>query len=108
MARPSFRPSARPLSRAWLMTAATPNSATGTHGPRRAPGRACGLLLPGPDDDLRRWARAGAPAVGNGCQGRGFTLMDAGREIKLDILRAGHRCTPSRITVVPRGYEFPR
>ena len=40
--------------------------------------------------------------------GRGFTLVDAGQEIKLDMLRSGYRCTTGCITVVPRGYEFTR
>jgi ADP-glucose pyrophosphorylase len=38
--------------------------------------------------------------------GRGFTLVDAGQEVKLDMLRSGYRCSPACITVVPRGYGF--
>jgi glucose-1-phosphate adenylyltransferase len=39
---------------------------------------------------------------------RGFTLVDGGQEIKLDMLRDGYRCTSACITVVPRGYKFTR
>jgi glucose-1-phosphate adenylyltransferase len=38
---------------------------------------------------------------------RGFTLVDGGREVTVELLRTGYRCTDACITVVPRGYEFP-
>jgi glucose-1-phosphate adenylyltransferase len=37
---------------------------------------------------------------------RGFTLVDRGREIDLEMLREGYQCSSSCITVVPRKYEF--
>ncbi len=39
---------------------------------------------------------------------RGFTLVDGGREIKLEMLRDGYRCSDACITVVPRAYDFAR
>jgi glucose-1-phosphate adenylyltransferase len=37
---------------------------------------------------------------------RGFTLVDGGRDVTLEMLRGGYRCTDACITVVPRSYEF--
>jgi glucose-1-phosphate adenylyltransferase len=38
---------------------------------------------------------------------RGFTLVDGGKDVTVEMLHNGYRCTDACITVVPRGYEFP-
>ncbi len=39
---------------------------------------------------------------------RGFTLVDGGKDVTLEMIRSGYRCSDACITVVPRGYEFPK
>jgi len=39
---------------------------------------------------------------------RGFTLVDGGKDVTLELVRSGYRCSDACITVVPRAYEFPK
>ncbi len=39
---------------------------------------------------------------------RGFTLVDGGKDVTLEMVRSGYLCSDACITVVPRAYEFQK